>query len=679
MANGYTGQILRLNLTTQSASTIETRRYEEWGGGNGIGTAVFWDLCKDKAISGSDPGNVVCIMTSPLTGTVAPTSGRTEVVGIGLQGYPTEWFTRSNFGGRFGTQLKAAGWDGIVVEGKANELCWVKIVNEKVSFEDAKSLKGLDCWETQMDIWSGVSGNRRFGEWLPLDQGYTTQRPAVLCIGPAGENRSRVAALIHDAADAAGCGGFGGVFGSKNLKAIAVLGTGSVDIADPNALMEARLWIKSKVKPVSGGRPTTPRFRAAGCVSCPVPCRQRSATGNDSQCIETYWYAGRSLPAANPQFPGAQAKRATDLIQRHGINAAEAIGAHQYLKALYDQGVLGSDKRIKSAPLTMESYGTLGFAEEYLRAVSSQDGIGASLAEGAPRAAKAWGRLEEDLESGILNYPQWGYFFHYTLPGVEWCYGSLFGDRDVNEHSFQKTFQTLRSQKGLADSVPAATFVEIMARKLIPYDGDPFALDYSDGATGIYSKQRARHIAWDRHYGRFWKESVLFCDQSQLFPSFIETQRTSYGFTPEAEPRIFDAVTGRNLTFADGMEIGRRIWNLSRAIWILQGRHRDQERFSGFLHKTGAAYGGCGTRKTRIFVVGAAGSDFFPVHENGQWRYDTRKEVVLVPEGVEEFKTHFYECEGWDPASGWPRRKTLEGLGLASIADELGSRGKLGG
>ena len=74
MANGYTGQILRLNLTTQSVSTIETRRYEEWGGGNGIGTALFWDLCKDKAISGTDPRNVVCIMTSPLTGTIAPST-----------------------------------------------------------------------------------------------------------------------------------------------------------------------------------------------------------------------------------------------------------------------------------------------------------------------------------------------------------------------------------------------------------------------------------------------------------------------------------------------------------------------------------------------------------------------------------------------------------------------------
>ena len=235
MANGYTGKILRLNLTNQSVSTINTSRYDQWGGGHGMGSAIFWDLCKDKAISGTDPRNVVTIMTSPLAGTLAPCTGRTEVQGIGLQAYPVDWFTRSNFGGRFGVMLKAAGWDGIVIEGKANSLCWVKIVNDKVTFEDAKSLKGLDCWETQMDIWSGVSGNTRFGEWLPVDKGYTTQRPAVLCISQAGENMSRTAALIHDAGDAAACGGFGGVFGSKNLKAIAVLGTGSVEIADPRA------------------------------------------------------------------------------------------------------------------------------------------------------------------------------------------------------------------------------------------------------------------------------------------------------------------------------------------------------------------------------------------------------------------------------------------------------------
>ena len=245
--------------------------------------------------------------------------------------------------------------------------------------------------------------------------------------------------------------------------------------------MDGRLWLKSKLKPQSPGPATKPTFRAEGCLSCPVPCRQRSQTNNDSQCIETYWYAGRSMPLANPRFPGAEAKRATDLIQRYGINAAEAIGAHQYLKALYDMGILGSDKSIKSAPLALESYGTLGFAEEYLKVISSKEGIGADLAEGIPRTAKKWGRLEEDLDSGILNYPQWGYFFHFTLPGVEWCYGSLLGERDINEHSFQKTFGPSVQSEGTCRVGTGREVSEIMAQKLLPYAGDPFMMDYGDG------------------------------------------------------------------------------------------------------------------------------------------------------------------------------------------------------
>jgi len=676
MANGYTGQILRLDLTKQTTSIIETKHYEEWGGGNGIGTAIFWDLCRDKAIPGTDPRNVLCLMTSPLAGTAAPSTGRTEIVGIGLQAYPFDWFTRSNLAGRFGAMLKAAGWDGMVIEGRSNALCWVKIVNDTVTFEDAKNLKGLDCWETQMDIWSGVSGNRRYGEWLPVEKGYTTQRPAVLCISRAGENGSRVAAIVHDAGDASGQCGFGGVWGAKNLKAIAVLGTGSVEVADPNALMETRLWMKSRIKQVNAGPAVNPTFRAAGCVGCATPCRQRSATNNDSQCIETYWYASRS---GIDRFPAPQAKRATDLVQRHGINAVEAMGAHQYLKALYQDGVLGAGRKIHSAPLAMESYGSLGFAEEYLRAIASLDGIGADLAEGAVRAAAKWGRLDEDLDSGILNFPQWGYFYHLGIPGVEWSFGSLVTDRDVNEHTLQKTFGWLATNKALRERYPAERFADLMAEKLVTFEGDPFMMDFGEGPTGIYSAHKAKLIAWDRHYGRFWKQSAMYCDRSQLYPSWIENQRTTEGLTPDVEPRLYNAVTGKNLSFADGMTIGRRILNLTRAIWALQGRHRDQEQFANFMYKTGAAYGGCGTTKTRIEVVNPAPTGgVYPVYERGAWRYDELKEMVLNRAGVEAFKTHYFNVEGWDPATGWPRRSTLESLNLPHVADALAAQVRLG-
>ena len=678
MANGYTGKILRVNLSTQTISTIPTSQYQQWGGGYGMGAAIFWDLCKDKTVSGRDPGNVVSMMTSPLTGTLAPATGRTEVTGIGLQAYPTDWFNRSNFGGRWSVMLKMAGWDGIVIEGKANSLCWLNIVDDKVTIEDGSPLKGLDTWDTQMDIWNRWSSSAA-AQWKAANSSFTTQRPAVVAISAAGEAGSRTAALIHDGGNGAGCGGFGGVFGSKNLKAISVIGTGSVEVAYPSAIVDGRNWMKSNLKPVKEAPATNPTFRASGCSSCLWPCRTRNITNTntDSQCVDTYWYAGRSMPLSNPKFPAGDQKRATDFIQRYGINAIETVGSHQYIKALYDMGIIGKGKAIDPAPLSMESYGTLGFAEEFLRAITNQEGIGADLSEGAPRAAAKWGRLEEDLTSGILNYPQWGYFFHFSLPGVEWIYGSLLGERDINEHSFQKSFGQLYSQKGLSDSIPAEKFANIMAERLVPYTGDPLMMDYSDGPTGIYSEHKAKLVAWDRHYTRFWKESALYCDQFNGFPSFIEFGKAYIGFTPQTEPIFWSAVTGEDLTFAAAMERGRKIWNLSNAIWALQGRHRDQLKLAPFMSKTGAAYGGCGTSKTRIFVVGSAPSNLYPVMENGQWSYSDRKEITVDPQGVEQLKTHFYLHEGWDPNTGVPTRATLEGLGLKYVADELAAKGKL--
>src|SRR5512139_192619 len=195
---GYAGKILRLDLTRRMATTIETEKYRRWGGGHGTGAALFWDFCKDKTITdGRHPANVCCIMTSPLNGTIVPSAGgRCEVVGVGVGMYPISWFTRSGFGGRFSTMLKYAGWDGIVIEGKADTPVWVDIRNAQVTFRDASGLWGKDTWATQQEIWNSLgarSGAKNV--WQDLrdfdgdekskkDEGRTTQKPAVLCIGP---------------------------------------------------------------------------------------------------------------------------------------------------------------------------------------------------------------------------------------------------------------------------------------------------------------------------------------------------------------------------------------------------------------------------------------------------------------------------------------------------------------
>ena len=98
-----------------------------------------------------------CIATSPLCGTGVPSAtGRSEVVGVGVGYDPISWFTRSGFGGRFSTMLKYAGWDAIVIEGKADKPVWVDIRNDSVVIRDAAGLWGKDTWATQQEIWKTI-------------------------------------------------------------------------------------------------------------------------------------------------------------------------------------------------------------------------------------------------------------------------------------------------------------------------------------------------------------------------------------------------------------------------------------------------------------------------------------------------------------------------------------------
>ena len=219
MAGGYTGKILRVNLTTKTISKIDTAQYEAFGGGHGIGSAIFFDLVGDQLpFGGFDPRNVITIMTSPFSGTFMPSSGRSEVQGLGPMLYPIEWFGHSSFGGRFTAQLKYAGWDGVVVDGASSDPVWINIVDDKVTIESAKGIWGMDTWDAQQEISRRVMPNLRYGEWAELAENrFSTQVPAVVCCGPAGETKSRLGCLVHGAGSQAALCGFGGVFGSKNL------------------------------------------------------------------------------------------------------------------------------------------------------------------------------------------------------------------------------------------------------------------------------------------------------------------------------------------------------------------------------------------------------------------------------------------------------------------------------
>ena len=681
MTGGYTGKILRVNLTDKSISTIPTEQYEEYGGGHGIGSAIFFDLVGDQLpFEAFDPRNLIIMMASPFSGTSMPGSGRCEVQGLGPMLYPVEWFGHSNFGGRFTSQLKYAGWDGIVVEGVSDKPVWINIVNDKVTIESADGIWGMDTWDTQEEISRRVIPDLKYGEWAEVrDDSQSTQVPAVVCCGVAGENKSRLGALLHGPGSQAALCGFGGVFGSKKLKAISAIGTGGVTIADPKAFMDARLWYRqfqwnvdnpregdrfiTGMYRVMGGAPSGANVtnrqlplvpaRAAACASCPRGCRMRTASSdsNESVCAGTMIF---SVPGSGNKFT----RQANDLMQKYGLSHWQLMPILAYIRNLNMRDILGKGKKIESN-LPFDQPNTMTFAEMVMRQISTREGVGDDLAEGAARFAEKHGLYDEDLSKGNLNLTYWGTADHYDARiEADWGFGSLLGERDLMLHMMAN--YPLHWQGWTGDPyLKAEEAAKLYTDAMVPYQGDPFMVDYSDGPTGIYSDHRVKQVAWIKHYEKFWIGCGGFC--GWRWPMCItNTTADRRGPTPEAEPRFWNAVTGKNLTFEESMEIGHKIYTLDRSIWVLQGRHRDMEIFPDYIYD----------QKSR-------GSEV-PMYIDGKWTWANGAGRSLDRAKVEEFKTKFYKFEGFDPKSGWPKRKTLEKMGLNKLADTMKSKGKLG-
>jgi aldehyde:ferredoxin oxidoreductase len=681
MANGYAGKIARLNLSTKEITRIDTDRYEQFGGGFGIGVAIFWDLAVAPGEwdlkNAYDPQNVIVLMSGPLAATGVPGAGRMSVCGLSPEIYPRHGFYRANFGGRFATMLKLAGWDGIVIEGKADRPVWINIINDTITIEDARSLWGLNTFETQDRIVSMVSGRTRFGdEWEQIGESFTTARPQILCIGPVGEAVSSLAALVHGSGISARTGGYGGVFGSKNLKAISVTGTGSIKPSDPRGVIETRLWHMQNLQIGA----VEMQAGTGACMPCIKNDRKRNSFyGGESICADTIWFKNDPMQGADiaikwgmsswgAQFGGfseIDVPGAPDLFKK---KVPDAPGLGWYIKYLYDLGVLGPGKKIDSSPLQIEQWGDLVFREALCDAVSRRIGIGDVLADGTLHAASRWGRLEQDKNSGALRFPAWGSVFHWTLPAVEWAYGSLLGAGDVVWHGFSILGPNLSFGNAGSPPYTLETLLELMSSKTIPYTGDPYMFSYAwqgeeARKTGIYSKHKAKQVAWTRHYAGFWNESMAFCET--VLPAFVNKSNQDFsGPSPDVEIRYYQAVTGKNIGFAETMEIGRKIWNLERAIRVLQGRHRDQEKFFPYVYKPGAA-----------FIAPSGGE---PVYKDGKWSWQPLMDMYLDESGVELFKTNFYKHEGWDVSTGWPTKKTLQELSLNEVADTLSERKRIG-
>ena len=217
----WAGKILRINLTTGTVKSepLNMQWARDYVGSRGLGSKYLISEI-DPKVDPLSPDNKLIWATGPLTGTMASTGGRYTVI---TKGPLTGAIACSNSGGYFGAELKMAGWDMVICEGKSPKPVYLYIHDDVVELRDASGLWGKSVWETEATLKKTLQD--------PLTR--------VSSIGKAGENKVLYAAVVNDLHRAAGRSGVGAVMGSKNLKAIAVRGTlGVSNVRDAKAFMQ---------------------------------------------------------------------------------------------------------------------------------------------------------------------------------------------------------------------------------------------------------------------------------------------------------------------------------------------------------------------------------------------------------------------------------------------------------
>ncbi|MFQ6074675.1 MAG: aldehyde ferredoxin oxidoreductase family protein, partial [Candidatus Bathyarchaeia archaeon] len=418
---GYTGKILRVDLSSERVSTepLGEETAERYLGGKCLGAAILYRELR-PGIDPLGPDNRLILLAGPLQGTTVPGSGRFAVVSKSPE---THGYGESHAGGTFGPLMKMAGYDAIIVEGRSEGPVYLDVVDDGVEIRGAGRLWGKDVYETEKGIREGRKG-----------------RTSIVSIGPAGERLVRIACVINDLNRAAGRGGMGAVMGSKRLKAVAVTGTGGVDLYDERGLREHAKDIVARITKLPSmidrqkygtsafastlnaqGILPTKNFQRGyfagankidghtmantilvgrrACYACPIAC---------IRCVEV-----REGPFApvHPEMGGPEYETVASLGSLLLIDDLTAIAKANELCNLYGIDTIAVGVVLAYA---MECYAreifnreeldgvdlSWGNAEAMVRMVEKigeRDGVGDLLAEGVKRVAERIGKGSEDF------------------------------------------------------------------------------------------------------------------------------------------------------------------------------------------------------------------------------------------------------------------------------------------
>ncbi len=633
--HGYAGQWLRVDLDSGKSwvEPLDAMRARRYVGGRGMAARILLD----ETPPGCDPfgpANRLVFATGPLTGTYAPGSGRFVVAG---KSPATDGFGEAYTGGFVAHELKYAGYDGIVVQGAAAELVYLSIVNDRVEIRPARHLAGRGTLEVEETI------KRELGD----------SETRIISTGLAGEKRVRYACIMNDTDRAAGRTGLGAVMGAKNLKAIAIRGTGRVTLADPKKFREYALADLAKIRkhPWLGDSPTSAGAlgtaggvedlssmgilptrnwetgtwehadRISGtamkntilighraCQSCPVGCTR------------VVRVPGGPFGGVRPEYGGPEYETVASfgslcenrdleaialLNQRcnaYGLDTISAGSAIAFAMECFEKGLL--TEREIGFPLP---WGDAPTMVRLLDLIARREGIGDLLAEGARRAAAVLGRGASDLAVEVKGL-ELGMHEARGKKGLALSYATAPRGADHMEGFHDPSL-------AVPNAWPELGVTEAM---------DRFTLE---------GKPRAVRLAED--YTSFIN-TVPLCSFMSLTVGGIRN-------TEEITGMLAAATGWSDLTLAEEMAIGERAYNLARVFTVRES--------------------------------GGAADDRLPAKLARRLRGGASREQVVGNRDIQAALQEYYRLRGWSE-TGAPTEAKLTELGLADVVGQLAGKGE---
>lgn len=640
--NGWTGSLLNIELPAGDVSTSNSLDYaRDFIGGRMLASRIYWDeVSKDTAAL--DPENLLMFMPGPLTGTTATACSRWVLAAKSPNSYPDQ-YGFGNGGGFFGAAVKQAGYDGITVRGRAKSPSYILIENEKVELKDANGLWGLTSEETMKKLAERHGSSAR-----------------IVCIGPAAENKVRFAVANTDQGGTL-ANGMGAVMGSKNLKAVVVIGNKKVPVADPDKLAEvnklARFLRKGLNESVYMTEPMIEgieHVKPSPCYACPAGCMRATFRHNSGKvevrksCAAAYFYVpwDQMCNDSATEVPFL----ATSLCDRSGLCTGEMANIIHWLYTCSNEGILSEAE----TGLPLSKIGSLEFIEALVDMIAHKRGFGELLAEGTRRASIEKGRAAE--EAGLARVTPSGY--------VNDSYGarlflitSLFYATEprnpiiqLHEVNFMLLKWALWHTTSGAMSPITTEYLQKIAKQAW---GSEKAVDFST----YDAKAEAAFIIQNRQHA---KESMVACDR--YFPILDTDQREDHLGDPTLVPQLFQAVTGEELNLNDYLRLGERSVNLQRAIIGREGRAgraRDTLGEFNFTEPVEKSDGVFGMFNPDLEMPGA-GDEIV-----------VRKGKTVDRAEFERMKDEYYQLRGWDITTGLQKKEKLKELGLGFVGSEM--------